>query len=54
MELSFGSILLSFLPFLILWGIFYWVVQAIAGKNGVMTRQAAALERIATALEQRQ
>jgi hypothetical protein len=53
MELSFGSILLSFAPYLMLWGIFYWVVRALAGKNGVMTRQAAALERIAAALEKR-
>jgi hypothetical protein len=53
MELSFGSILLAFVPYLILWGIFFWVVHALAGKNGVMTRQAAALERIAAALERR-
>jgi hypothetical protein len=53
MELSLGSVLLSFLPFLILWGISYWVVQAIAGRNGVMSRQAEALERIAKALEDR-
>lgn len=53
MGLSFGSIFLSFVPFLLLWAIYYWVVRALAGKNGVMTRQAEALERIATALEKR-
>jgi hypothetical protein len=51
--MSFGSVILSFLPFVMIFGIFYWAVQAVAGRGKVLDRQAHALERIASALEDR-